>query len=46
MVASITRIHSPLNFLSNEIWSVTVVPKYLKCDSFSKDLFAIFMSRF
>jgi hypothetical protein len=27
-------------------WFVTVVPKYLNCDIFSNDLFAIFTSRF
>jgi hypothetical protein len=34
------------NFLLNQIWFLTVVPKYLNCDTFSNDLFAIFMSWF
>jgi hypothetical protein len=29
-----------------KFWFVTVVPKYLNCDRFSNDLFAISMSRF
>jgi hypothetical protein len=34
MVPSITRIQSSLNFLWIEFWFVTVVPKYLDCDTF------------
>jgi hypothetical protein len=45
MVASITWIQSP-NFLLHQFWFVTVVPKYLNCATFSKDLLAIFMSWF
>jgi hypothetical protein len=29
-----------------KFWFVTVVPKYFNCDTFSNDLFAIFMSRY
>jgi hypothetical protein len=29
-----------------KLWFITVAPKYLNCDTFSNDLFAIFMSRF
>jgi hypothetical protein len=29
-----------------KFWSVTVFTKYLNCDTFSNDLFAIFISRF
>jgi hypothetical protein len=46
MVASIIRFQSPLNFCLNRFWFVTVIPKYLKCVTFSDDLFAIFMSQF
>jgi hypothetical protein len=43
-----TRCHlpeddNPLNFLVNQILIVTVIPKYLNCAAFSKDLLAIFM---
>jgi hypothetical protein len=44
-MVSTTRIKSPLNFLLNQILIVTVIPKYLNCNTFSNDLFAIFMSR-
>jgi hypothetical protein len=40
------RIQSPLNFLLNPFWFVTVVRKYLKGATFSKHLLAIFMSWF
>jgi hypothetical protein len=46
MVASITRVQSPLKFLLNQFWFVTVIPKYLNCDTFSNDLSAIFMPWF
>jgi hypothetical protein len=46
MVASITTIQSPLHFLLNQVWFVTVIPKYLNCDTFPNGLFDIFMSRF
>jgi uncharacterized membrane protein YcgQ (UPF0703/DUF1980 family) len=42
MVASITGIQSPLNL----ILMVTIVSKYLKCDTFSYDLFPTLISRF
>jgi hypothetical protein len=29
-----------------KFWFVTLVPKYLNCDTFSRDLFAIFKCRF
>jgi hypothetical protein len=29
-----------------KFWFVTIVPKYLNCDTFPNDLFVIFMSRF
>jgi hypothetical protein len=45
MVASINSIQSSLNFLLNQIWFVTVIPKYLNCDTFSNYLFAIFISQ-
>jgi hypothetical protein len=45
MVESIARIQSPLNLLLNKILIVTVFPKYLNCDIFSNDLFAVLMSR-
>jgi hypothetical protein len=46
MVASITRIQSPLNFLLKKFLFITVLHKYLKCGSFSKALLAIFVSWF
>jgi hypothetical protein len=45
MVVSITRIRSFLNFFLNQILICYVVPKYLSCDLFSNDLFAIFIFR-
>jgi hypothetical protein len=44
--ASITAIQSPLKFLPTQILTFTVALKYLNCDTFLKDLFAIFISRF
>jgi hypothetical protein len=29
-----------------KFWFITLVPKHLNCDTFSNELFAIFMSRF
>jgi hypothetical protein len=46
MVASITRIHLLLISFWIKFWFVAVVSKYLNCDTFSNDLFAIFISRF
>jgi hypothetical protein len=46
MVASITRIQSLLNFVRNQVWFVIFVPKYQNCDTFSKHLLALLMSRF
>jgi hypothetical protein len=47
MVASITRVQSPLNFPPwNRFWFVTVVPRYLNCSTFSELLLAFFMSCF
>jgi hypothetical protein len=43
MVASTTQINSPLNFPLKQICFVTVVPKYFKCVTCSKDLSATFM---
>jgi hypothetical protein len=42
--ASFTRIQSSLYFLVNIILSVTVVPKYLNCSTFSKDVCVLFIS--
>jgi hypothetical protein len=44
MVASITTIQSPLNFLQSQISFVAAIPKYLNCDIFSNGLFAISVS--
>jgi hypothetical protein len=38
MVSSIARIQSPLNVLLNKISFITIVPKYLNCDTFSNDV--------
>jgi hypothetical protein len=43
MVASVTQIQSPLNFLLIQFWFVSVAPKYLNCSTFSNDLLAIFI---
>jgi hypothetical protein len=37
------RVQSPLNFLMNTVLFVIVLPKYLDCTTYSKDLLAIFM---
>jgi hypothetical protein len=44
MVASVAQNQYPVNFLLNQIFIVTVVPKYLNCATFSKDQLAIFKS--
>jgi hypothetical protein len=46
MVASISIIQNSFNFLQNQMLFVTVIPKYLNCDTFSNNMFAIFMSDF
>jgi hypothetical protein len=46
MIASITRIQSPLNFLLNQILVCYYRPQYFNCDTFSNNMFAIFMSQF
>jgi hypothetical protein len=46
MVASITRIQSPLNFLLNIVLICYCCPKNLNCAAFSKHLLAIFISWF
>jgi hypothetical protein len=45
LVTSITQIQSALNFPLNQIWFVSIVPKYyLNHATFWNDLLAIFMS--
>jgi len=41
MVAAIPPILTALNFFVNKISVVTVIPKYLNFDTFSKNLFAV-----
>jgi hypothetical protein len=42
MVASISRIRSLLTFSLIKFWFVTLVPKYLNCATFLKNLLAVF----
>jgi hypothetical protein len=46
MTVDILRIQCALHFFVNMFWRVIVVPKYLKCVSFSKDLLANFIIGF
>ena len=46
MIANILWLQSGLNFFWMEFWSAECVPKYLKCSTFSKDLFSICILRF
>jgi hypothetical protein len=43
LLGNTPRIQFPLNIHPNQFLFASVVPKYLNCDTFSSDLFAILM---
>jgi len=43
IVGSISQIYSALNFIMNNVWSFTAVPKYLNYAAFSNALLPVFI---
>jgi hypothetical protein len=43
MAASVTGVLAPLHFLMEQFWFVTVIPRYLNCDTLSNAVCYIYI---